>query len=81
MSIISWNIRGLSYPEKMFEVKTLISKLNTNCIGLIETKLTHVLLANIVNIWGFNYFDYAASPAFDNHNGGLLKIGALISLM
>lgn len=74
MSIGSWNIRGLNHPDKILEVRNLISRLHVDCIGLTETKFSNTALTDVSNIWGFDNFNYVASNSSINHSGGLLLI-------
>jgi len=48
-NIVSWNIRGLNWPNKQEEVRSFLHKNKVGMIGLLETK---VKIKNVDKIAG-----------------------------
>lgn len=73
MNAISINVQGLGDLEKRRWLNKLCFKHNVNFLEIQETKLVHLELWVIRQVWGNIFFDFACSSSRDRF-GGILYI-------
>ncbi|XP_028059328.1 uncharacterized protein LOC114263032 [Camellia sinensis] len=73
MKIMSWNVRGLSRPEKMSKIRNMLKERGVDVVLIQETRRRTLEVTLIKSIWPFDKMDYMGVDA-DGRAGGLLCI-------
>lgn len=73
MSVISWNIRGLTARPKRSSLRKLIGAHDPLFVFIQETKMTEINGKTIRSCWQSNEVDWVYSPSCGN-SGGLLSL-------
>lgn len=73
MSILSWNIRGLTAQVKRSATRKMILSHDPNFVFIQETKMEDISLKIIRTIWKSDDVDWLCCPSVGN-SGGLLSM-------
>lgn len=73
MSIVSWNIRGLTARPKRVSLRKLITSHNPIFVFIQETKMSQINEKTIRTCWKSNEAEWIFSPSIGN-SGGLLSL-------
>lgn len=73
MTVISWNIRGLTARVKRSSLRKLITKYNPKFVFIQETKMETMSMKMLNTFWKLSEAEWAISPSRGN-SGGILAI-------
>lgn len=71
MSILSWNVRGLSSRDRRLRVKQMCKNWKVDVLVLQETKMEVFELKDVKEVWGRRNWGFIHKPTI-NRGGGIL---------
>jgi exonuclease III len=71
LNIISWNVRGMNYKDKLIHMQNLIRMWRDDVICFQETKMREINRRVIQSLWGNLHIDWT-SLGSNGVSGGIL---------